>query len=680
MPRSVQPLLAQAVSLAVLRDKYLQPGESSAEDLFARVARALASVEAPEVRADWEQRFRQHLQAGGIGAGRIMAAAGTGADATLINCFVQPLGDCRQGRDPQGWPGLELALREAAHTLRMGGGVGCDFSRVRPRAARAEPGEAQTQAQALGPCGCIDLFERAGAALQGVGARRSAQMAVLRIDHPDVLEFIHAKRTPGRWRHFTVSVAVPDAFFDALAQDADWALLHRAEPGEGVKIATSTERAETADPGPRLGWAAAAAQPVFQRADGLWVYATVPARALWHSVLRAAYDVAEPGVLFIDRMRRDNNLRALETLDATNPCGEQPLPAYGACALGPLILPRFVRHPFGVGGAAQMGFAALARHAQLQVRLLDNVLELTRWPLPQQAQEARLKRRIGVGFTGLADALVMLGLRYDSVAGRTMARRIARCLRNATYAASVELARERGAFPLLDVDTYLAEGTFASRLPAALRARIRRHGIRHSHLLSVAPAGTVSLAFADHCSSGIEPAFAWTGTRRVLQRDGRVSECAVENHAWRVFRSLVGEVSPLPSHLPSHLPPRLPPAFVTATEVQPQDHLAMMQAVQPYVDAAISKTVNLAPGVPYDQLESLYLQAWQQGLKGLTVYRPSALRSAVYEQASVSAGGDSGCSSAEVSANSSSKEPTTRALARLAIGLASAPSTQARSA
>lgn len=618
MPRSVQPPLPQTISLAVLRDKYLQPGESTAEDLFARVARALASVEAPEARADWEQRFRQHLQAGGIGAGRIMAAAGTGADATLINCFVQPLGDCRQGRDAQGWPGLELALREAAHTLRMGGGVGCDFSRVRPRAARPETGEAQ--AKALGPCGCIDLFERAGAALQGVGTRRSAQMAVLRIDHPDVLEFIHAKRTPGRWRHFNVSVAVPDAFFDALAQDADWALLHRAEPGEGVTIATSTERAETADPGPRLGWPAAAAQPVFQREDGLWVYATVPARALWHSVLRAAYDVAEPGVLFIDRMRRDNNLRALETLDATNPCGEQPLPAYGACALGPLILPRFVRHPFGVGGAAQMGFAALARHAQLQVRLLDNVLELTRWPLPQQAQEVRLKRRIGVGFTGLADALVMLGLRYDSVAGRTMARRIARCLRNATYAASVELARERGAFPLLDVDTYLAEGTFASRLPAALRARIRRHGIRHSHLLSVAPAGTVSLAFADNCSSGIEPAFAWTGTRRVLQRDGRVSECAVENHAWRVFRSLVGEVS----HLPSRLPPRLPPAFVTATEVQPQDHLAMMQAVQPYVDAAISKTVHLASGVTYEQLEALCWQAWRGGLKGLAVYRLGA--------------------------------------------------------
>ena len=607
-----QPLLApQAVSMAVLRDKYLQAGEAAAEDLFARVARTLASVEQPDHRALWERRFRRHLQGGGIGAGRIMAAAGTGADATLINCFVQPLGDCRHGTDALGWPGLELALREAALTLRMGGGVGCDFSRVRPLAARPGPGVAQ----ALGPCACIDRFDRAGSALQGLGARRSAQMAVLRIDHPDVLDFIAAKRTPGRWSHFNVSVAVPDTFFQALQQGADWELVHPAEP---------------AGPGTTQG--------TFRRADGLWVYARLPARTLWDTLMRAAFDVAEPGVLFIDRIRQDNNLRAQETLDATNPCGEQPLPAYGGCALGPLILPRFVRHPFGVGGAAQIDFAALTRHARLQVRLLDNVLELTRWPLPQQAQEAQLKRRIGVGFTGLGDVLVMLGLRYDSAAGRAMAQRIARCLRDATYAASVDLARERGAFPLLDVDTYLAEGTFASRLPAALQARIRRHGIRHSHLLSVAPAGTVSLAFADNCSSGIEPAFAWTGTRRVLQRDGRVRVCAVENHAWRVYRAQGSPLSHLSSHPPPHRLPHLPPAFVTATEVRPQAHLAMMQAVQLYVDAAISKTVNLTPDVPYDRFEALYLQAWHAGLKGLTVYRPSGLRCAVYKPTAVSAG------------------------------------------
>ena len=604
----LQPLCAD-----VLREKYIKGDERSADDVFDRVARALASVEPAQHRAGWERRFHRHLLAGGIGAGRIMSAAGTDLSATLINCFVQPLGDCLLGTDAQGRPGLQQALEEAVQTLRMGGGVGCDFSRVRPLAARPHAGKAH----ALGPCACIDRFDRAGAALQGVGARRSAQMAVLRIDHPDVLAFIAAKRTPGRWRHFNISVAVTDTFIQALQQGADWALMHEVEPAGAERHAT---------PG------------VYQRTDGLWVYASLPARELWGALMRAAFDVGEPGVLFIDRIRQDNNLRALETLDATNPCGEQPLPAYGACALGPLILPRFVRHPFGQGGAAQLDFAALTRHARLQVRLLDNVLELTRWPLPQHAQEARLKRRIGVGFTGLGDALVMLGLRYDSEPGRAMAQRIARCLRDATYAASVDLARERGAFPLLDADTYLAPGTFASRLPAALQAQIRRHGIRHSHLLSVAPAGSVSLAFADNCSSGIEPAFAWTRTREVLGRDGSAKVYTVEDHAWRVYQALGGPSLSIPSPLPSPLLSPLPPAFVSATEVQPHDHLAMMQAVQPFVDASISKTVNLAPDVPYERFQDLYLLAWRAGLKGLAAYRPSALRPGVLQAGSVASG------------------------------------------
>jgi len=623
-PPPRERLPPQAVTMAVLRDKYLQPGETAAADVLARVARALASVEPAQHRAGWERRFHHHLLAGGMGAGRIMSAAGTDLPATLINCFVQPLGDCLVGTDAQGRPGLQQALDETVQTLRMGGGVGCDFSRLRPLAARPHAGEAHD----LGPCACIDSFDRAGEALQGVGARRSAQMAVLRIDHPDVLAFIAAKRSPGRWRHFNVSVAVPDAFIQALQQRADWALVHEAEPA-GAERLVRVRQGSGPDHAPSSG------QGLFRRTDGLWVYASLPARALWDALMRAAFDVGEPGVLFIDRIRQDNNLRALETLDATNPCGEQPLPAYGACALGPLILPRFVRHPFGQGGAAQLDFAALTRHARLQVRLLDNVLELTRWPLPQQAQEARLKRRIGVGFTGLGDALVMLGLRYDSELGRAMAQRIARCLRDATYAASVDLARERGAFPLLDADIYLAPGTFASRLPAALQAQIRRQGIRHSHLLSVAPAGSVSLAFADNCSSGIEPAFAWTCTREVLGRDGSAKVYTVEDHAWRVYRALGDRSSPTSSPLPSPLPP----AFVSATEVQPEDHLAMMQAVQPFVDASISKTVNLAPDVPYESFQDLYLQAWRAGLKGLAAYRPSLLRPGVLQAGSEASGG-----------------------------------------
>lgn len=591
LPLDPMPALPpQPISLDVLREKYLKPGEHGLDDLFDRVARALAEAEAPEQRAAWAERFRQHLAGGAIGAGRIMSAAGTGIQATLINCFVQPVGDCIQGMDDDGYPGIYEALREAAETMRRGGGVGYDFSRIRPRGARVR-GTAST---ASGPCSYINVFDQSCATVESAGARRGAQMAVLRIDHPDVLDFITAKRTPGRWSNFNVSVAVPDAFIEAVQSDAPWELVHRAEPGDELKAAGAT-----------------------QRADGLWVYRRVPARELWDTIMRSAYDFAEPGVLFIDAINRDNNLRALERIEATNPCGEQPLPPYGCCCLGPLILPRFVRHPFGHGGAAQFDFEAFAQAVAVQVRLLDNVLDITHWPLPQQQAEAQAKRRIGVGFTGLGDALILLGLRYDREDGREMARRIARTLRDAAYRASVELAREKGAFPLFEADAYLAEGTFASRLPPELQAAIRTHGIRNSHLLSIAPTGTVSLAFADNASNGIEPAFAWTYTRRKREADGSHSTYEVQDHAWRLYRALFGPQAPLTE------------AFVGALEIAPTDHVAMMEAVQPFVDSAISKTVNVPADCPYDAFRDLYLHAWRAGLKGLTTYRPNDIVGAV---------------------------------------------------
>ncbi len=590
--RETAVLKPQEISADVLGEKYLKPGESDIDMLYRRVAHALASVEAPELQPVWEQRFLDNLHAGAIGAGRIMSAAGTGLQATLINCFVQPVGDCIQGVDEEGYPGIYEALREAAETMRRGGGVGYDFSRIRPRGAMVHA----TASVASGPCSYMNVFDQSCSTVESAGARRGAQMGVLRIDHPDVPEFITAKRTPGRWNNFNVSVAVTDRFMQALAADEPWELVHRAEPGDALQ---------------RDG--------ARRRGDGLWVYRTLPARELWDTVMRSAYDFAEPGILFVDRIREDNNLRAIERIDATNPCGEQPLPSYGCCDLGPVVLPRFVRHPFGFGGTPAFDFERFAAAVAVQVRALDNVLDLTWWPLPQQRDEAHAKRRIGVGFTGLGNALAMLKLRYDRPDGRAMAGKIAECMRDAAYAASVELAREKGAFPRFDATALLADGTFASRLPAPLKEKIRAHGLRNSHLLSIAPTGTVSLAFADNASNGIEPPFSWTYRRKKREADGSTREYSVEDHAWRLYREHGGDVDALPDY------------FVSALSMPADDHIAMMQAVQPFIDSAISKTVNVPVDYPYDDFKDLYRRAWDARLKGLATFRPNAVLGSVLD-------------------------------------------------
>jgi len=597
MKREPQPthpvsLSLQPISLDVLREKYLKPGETSVEALYQRVARALSSVEEPALRDKYEALFLANLKAGAIGAGRIMSAAGTDIQATLINCFVQPVGDCIQGIDDEGFPGIYEALREAAETMRRGGGVGYDFSRIRPKGAHVKG----TASMASGPCSYMNVFDQSCSTVESAGARRGAQMGVLRIDHPDVQEFITAKRTPGRWNNFNVSVGVSDAFIEAVQSDQPWDLVHKAAPGAAVME-----------------------QGARQRADGLWIYATVQARALWDTIMKSAYDFAEPGILFLGRINEDNNLHYCEDIAATNPCGEQPLPSYGCCDLGPIILTRFVRHPFGFGGVAAFDFDAFTKAVALQVRALDNVLDVTFWPLPQQREEAMAKRRIGVGFTGMGNTLAMLCVRYDLPEGRATAARIAECMRDAAYAASVDLAREKGVFPKFSAEPYLAEGTFASRLPDSLKAAIRQHGIRNSHLLSIAPTGTVSLAFADNASNGIEPPFSWMYKRKKREADGSTTEYAVEDHAWRLYRELGGDVNALPDY------------FVSALAMPAEGHIAMMEAVQPFVDTAISKTVNIPADYPYEGFKDLYLQAWRARLKGLATYRPNAILGSVLE-------------------------------------------------
>ncbi|MGP1691283.1 MAG: adenosylcobalamin-dependent ribonucleoside-diphosphate reductase [Giesbergeria sp.] len=582
----------QPISLDVLQEKYLKPGETSAEDLFRRVARALASVEAEGEREKYEALFLANMHAGAIGAGRIMSAAGTTIQATLINCFVQPVGDCIQGMDDEGFPGIYEALREAAETMRRGGGVGYDFSRIRPRGAEVKG----THSMASGPCSYINVFDQSCSTVESAGARRGAQMGVLRIDHPDVMDFITAKRTPGRWNNFNVSVGVSDAFVQAVLDDRPWELVHKARPGATV-----------------MGNGA------YQRTDGKWVYESLPARELWDTIMKSTYDFAEPGILFLDQINTDNNLHYCEDINATNPCGEQPLPSYGCCDLGPIILTRFVRHPFGFDGVPSFDFDAFEKSVALQVRALDNVLDVTFWPLPQQRDEAHAKRRIGVGFTGMGNTLAMLCVRYDKEEGRAMAARIAEHMRDAAYSASVDLAIEKGGFPKFDADGYLASGTFASRLPEPIKARIREHGIRNSHLLSIAPTGTVSLAFADNASNGIEPPFSWMYKRRKREADGSMAEYSVEDHAWRLYRELGGDVNKLPDY------------FVSALEMSADGHIAMMKTVQPFVDTAISKTVNIPADYPYEDFKGLYLQAWRAKLKGLATYRPNSILGSVLE-------------------------------------------------
>lgn len=882
----------QEVTKDVLKEKYLKGGEATELDLFHRVAESLASVEDASVqdgylRKFWQNEFLENMKRGAIGAGRIMSAAGTGVNSAMLNCFVQPVGDCIQGFDDKGRPGIYEALREAAETMRRGGGVGYDFSGIRPKGAWVKG----TDSVASGPCSYINVFDQSCSTVESAGSRRGAQMGVLRIDHPDVLEFIEAKRTKGRWNNFNVSVGVTDAFMEAVKRDGLWDLVH-----ECPKTKEDALRKEAGE---------------VKR----YVYETVKARELWDKIMRSAYDYAEPGILFLDNINRDNNLNQVEDIGTTNPCvtadtwvmtgegarrvgelvgvpfealvdgvryplesngffstgvkevlrvstkegfslrltsdhfvlvkkvsesgvgedswvragdlnagdsvvlhnhrgyepdswsvgtgsftegfslgrslelykvpsfiesegsgfligflqglfarhgvsllcgeadsgecqyqfslsfgsglereflcgvqrilqrfgvhseldvlgngdicsldisdlpsilalqkkidglgyhaspsvaflsenwekwadintpnwrnirhtatvesvcpdgteevydvtvstvhafdangmyvhncGEQPLPNYGCCDLGPLILPRFVRGSFTKESV--FDYKSFAYAVWVQVRALDNVLDATYWALPQQREEAFAKRRVGVGFTGLGDALVMLGYGYDADDGREFAASLTRLMRDVAYRASVSLAIEKGKFPVFDSVDYVDSvmGSFATRLPESLKGLIRMYGIRNSHLLSIAPTGTVSLAFADNASNGVEPAFSWTYQRKKREADGGTRMYDVEDHAYRIWRGISGG---------TFKDSDFPKSFKSALEIDVSGHLGMLAAVQPYIDTSISKTVNIPADYPFDKFKDLYLDAFGLGLKGLATYRPNLILGSV---------------------------------------------------
>ncbi|MGC2413225.1 MAG: adenosylcobalamin-dependent ribonucleoside-diphosphate reductase [Stellaceae bacterium] len=539
-----------------------EPIDKTIEDTWRRVARACAVPEKEPER--WAERFYQAMSDFCfLPAGRVIAGAGTHRQVTLFNCFVM-------GTIPDDMGGIFAHLREAALTMQQGGGIGYDFSTLRPRGAVVKG----VGADASGPLSFMDVWDAMCRTIMSAGYRRGAMMATLSCEHPDIEAFIEAKCEPGRLRMFNLSVLVTDAFMQAVAEDAPW-----------------------------------------QLSFGGTVAKVIPARELWDKIMRATYAYAEPGVIFIDRINRRNNLWYCEQINATNPCGEQPLPPYGACLLGSLNLARFVENPFTP--EAWLDTDRLAALVPDAVRMMDNIIDISGFPLPEQQEEAAKKRRIGLGVTGLADALIMCGLRYGSSGAVTATEKWLGTIERTAYLASTELAAEKGAFPLFDRDKFL-EGETVAGLDPEIRAAIEKHGIRNALLTSVAPTGTISL-FADNVSSGLEPVFSFRYTRNVLMPDGTRREEEVSDYAYRAFRRLHGEAAPLPDY------------FVDVQTLLPEDHLVMQAAVQRHIDSSISKTINLPEDIPFERFKDVYAQAYALGCKSCTTYRPNAVTGAVLE-------------------------------------------------
>jgi ribonucleoside-diphosphate reductase alpha chain len=554
--------------------------DQSVEDTWRRIARALASVEKSD-RPDWEQRFYSVLEGFKfLPGGRIQAGAGTGHRVTLFNCFV--MGAIEDSLDS-----IFDALKEGALTMQQGGGVGYDFSTLRPSGAPA----VSVGVTASGPVSFMQIWDAMCATILSTGARRGAMMATLRCDHPDIEEFIRAKHDALRLRHFNLSVLVSDAFMQAVQADADWPLVFPLGSHDVAAAENTVERV----------WSGSV-RPVRCR-----VVRTLRARQLWDRIMQATYEYAEPGVIFVDRVNEQNNLWYAEQISATNPCGEIPLPPYGACDLGSINLTAFVHSPFS--DKATFNLEGIADTTAVAVRMLDNVADLSRFPLVKQEEVARTTRRIGLGLTGLGDALIMLGIPYGTTEAVRVAGEVMQRICEAAYQTSIELAREKGAFSRLDKEKHL-QGKFIEHLPSEIREGIARYGIRNSHLTAIAPTGTISL-LANNVSSGLEPVYRFEYKRRVREADGSLGEHAVSDYAYRLYRELIGVDAPLT------------PAFVTAGEVSPFMHLDMQAALQPWVDNAISKTINVPRDYGFAQFRSLYDYAYAKGLKGCTTFRPN---------------------------------------------------------
>ncbi|MEH6497530.1 MAG: adenosylcobalamin-dependent ribonucleoside-diphosphate reductase, partial [Pseudomonas marincola] len=545
--------------------------ERTIEDTWHRIASALAEPE--EDTAKWDTEFYEILKDYKfLPAGRIIAGAGTKRKVTLFNCFV--MGDI-----PDNMAGIFDNLKEAAITMQQGGGIGYNFSSLRPKGAPVH----SMGSDASGPLSFMDVWDSMCRTIMSAGSRRGAMMATMICDHPDILDFIKAKQDPGRLRMFNLSVLITDAFMEAVKKDDSWDL-------------------------------------VFEGSQ----YKTIQARELWDEIMRSTYAFAEPGVIFIDRINQRNNLNYCEDISATNPCGEQPLPPYGACLLGSVNLTRFIKNPFE--NDSVMDLEELDKVVRVAVRMMDNVIDVSGFPLPQQEHEAKAKRRIGLGITGLADALIMCGVRYGSDQAISITRQWMSQIRKSAYLSSTDIAKEKGAFPLFDKEQYL-EGETVAALDDDIKDAIGKNGIRNALVTSVAPTGTISL-LANNISSGLEPVFSFSYTRNVLNADGVRKAEEVTDYAYRLFRRLKGEDTPLPDY------------FVDAQVLAPMDHVRMQATVQDYIDSSISKTINCPEDINFEKFKDIYMKAYELGCKGCTTYRPNDITGAVLELTTKSKGED----------------------------------------
>ena len=538
--------------------------EHTVEDTWRRIAVALSQAEANPKK--WESIFYDSLtDFKFLPAGRIIAGSGTARNVTLFNCFVM-------GVIPDSMSGIFDMLKEAALTMQQGGGIGYDFSTIRPKGSVVKG----IAADASGPVSFMDVWDSMCRTIMSAGSRHGAMMATMRSDHPDIEEFIAAKSDSKKLRMFNLSVLVSDAFMDALKKGEDWRLTFNDK-----------------------------------------IYKVIKAADLWDKIMRATYNYAEPGVIFIDRINEANNLRYCETITATNPCGEQPLPPYGACLLGSINLARLVEYPFGEN--AHLDVSQLENLVATAVRMMDNVIEVSQFPLEAQKLEALNKRRIGLGVTGLADALLMVGLRYGSDEAVEKTEEWMKLIARSSYKASINLAKEKGAFSLFDPEKLTASGNM-KQMDDDIKQAVRKFGIRNALLTSIAPTGTISL-YAGNVSSGIEPVFAYSYTRKVLQNDGSHIEEEVVDYAVQMWRDKFGDA-------------QLPDYFVSAQNLTPSDHVKMQAAAQKWVDSSISKTINCPEDISFDDFKEVYMQAYDTGCKGCTTYRPNEVTGSVLSVAS----------------------------------------------